>query len=274
MDRNIGKGTFGIWPVFAKAVILLLVSLPLTPTAWSQEKAAEPADPRANYPNEFSAVSVRSYTREFAERFGLPAPQGEAPKDGILAIEFRVHQHWGHECVLNVYLDNKLNLAYPEGEIGFIYREKQLLQNLGDWKRLEDRKYTLSYDHKYNGKTVLSSADYVHRKSGFADDLSIRHYRKHFLPDVAYVSLWLPCSFPAKIVSRRSPMLLWLEKQGGKDYTKQLRYEPGDFYRFRIPLDFFERLAPHAAKAYAKDSAVLEKEYALRREKLQRQLKK
>ncbi len=234
--------------------------------------AAEPADPRANYPHEFVSVSVRSYTKEFAERFSLPAPQGEAPQDGIHAIEFRVHQHWGHECVLNVYLDNKLALAYPEGDLGFIYRERHLLN--GPSKRAEDNRFTSEYDHKYNGKTVLSSADYEHQKRGFMHGLSIRHYRKNFLPDIAYVSLWLPCSFPAKIVTRRAPILLWIEKTGSKGYTKELRYDPNDFYRFRIPLDFFDRLAPYAAKAYAKDSAVLEKEYALRRERLQRNLKK
>lgn len=271
MERCIRKGLFAKRPALALVAIFPLVSLLFVLAVGYPAQAAEPTDPRANYPNEFSSVSVRSYTREFAERFGLPAPQGEVPKDGIHAIEFRVHQHWGHECVLNVYLDNKLSLAYPEGDLGFIYRERHLLN--GPSKRKEDNRFTSGYDHKYNGKTVLSSADYVHRKIGFADDLSIRHYRKNFLPDIAYVSLWLPCSFPAKIVTRKSPMLLWLEKQGGKDYTKQLRYEPEDFYRFPIPLDFFERLASPAAKAYAKDAAVISKEDALRRQKLQQQQK-
>lgn len=233
-----------------------------------KEKAA---DPRAGYPNEFSNVSIQSYTKELAKRFGLSPHTGDTPKDGIYALEFRIHQNWSNQCVFNVYLDNKLDLLYPEGDVGYAYLEQHLLKRTSN--RGDDNRFINTYEHKYRRKAFLTSEDYVYRKSGFSTSLLMRHYRKYFLPDVALLSLRIPCAL--SIVQEGTDHLqLWLEKSGGKNYTKLLRVDPEDFYRLRIPKGLYNQFVPYAIKARDKNNKVINMESEIRRKMRQLKSKK
>jgi hypothetical protein len=134
------------------------------------------------------------------------------------------------------------------------------------WKSTDDRAYFIAYDKKYTRKARLTSVDFVYQKQGFGFDLIVRHYRKHYLPDLAYLSLDVGCNM---LSGKQGPMLLWIEKHSGKDYTKQIAPEPDDFYKFYIPKDFFDRLATTVKRASDNDNAVMAKEAELRRRKRQ-----
>ncbi len=70
-----------------------------------------------------SKISAWSYNEVFGRRFSLPEMTEEGLLKDVWAMEFRLvrdmHDSAPYQCLLNVYVNNKLKIWYPRGRRGF-----------------------------------------------------------------------------------------------------------------------------------------------------------
>lgn len=204
-------------------------------------------------------MRIVAYTKAFAERFGLPAPKpGTEPSGGLEAIEFAIEKGpaWAplYYCNYYLYVDSTLPIKFPEvGGAGNVYmlvgKTHFLSRTHEQWMKwpLEDRKYSSNLKGKYNRKANLASMDYIPNKQGAIDSLLYVEYYKNLLPGLSYVKLDAPP--PMIIDSQRKNIGIWLQKESKTDYGSQVHVDPGDFLKFPIPEQIFEKVREWGLKA-------------------------
>ena len=197
-------------------------------------------------------VSVWSYSKMFAKRFSLPEMADERLPSDVWAMEFRLV--WRildgdasfYDCELHVYINNKLKILYPEGDVGSIetLRMEKPAQP-AKMPNAEDRLFHGKQSSSYNLKAVFSSKS---KKNSLGGTVPYQHYRKYFLSDVAYLAFSLSgCSAFGN--PDEYQFSWWLEKEGGRDYRQWSKLDPNDFYQFEISKAFVQRFYPHAKLA-------------------------
>jgi len=197
-------------------------------------------------------MRATAYTKAFAKRFALPEPQpGTEPEGGIQAMEFAVETNPNapyYYCKLYLYFDNKLPIAYPEGETGIQHlpsRRTQLMtfDARTRWLALseKDRLHFNERAGRYRRSAALASSNYEWHKQGLFADMFYEEYHTNLFPGLAYLKIDMAC--PTAQWGERYPSLeVWLKKKGAPDYRHQTRINSDDFLRFPVPNAFFKTI--------------------------------
>jgi hypothetical protein len=251
------------WPsAIAFATAFSVLTFATCSSAWGQT-AAIPV------PSAAVKRAVVAYSQEFARRFALEAPSKELELAAPLqALEFRVERsRWQpelNECLLSAYIDARVPLYFPHPALAdsqaislrlnhfFIHP----LSRQRGWQKLsiEDRDHLSRIHRTFNRNAAFSTADYEPpgRRGGFFD-VGNDEFRRELFPGLNYLRLGVGCHLP-RWFGLRHPMLLWLKREDGKDYSRILSFDPQDFERFELPRAFVERMSALANDA-SKDAS-------------------
>ncbi|HWQ38264.1 MAG TPA: hypothetical protein VNM24_06555 [Burkholderiales bacterium] len=244
--------------------------------------AQEPPSPAPLPVEQMRAVA---YTKEFARRFRLPEPTpGSEPSGGLQAIEFFVEKGppWASEfyyCIFKLYVDSNLPIAFPQpGTAGskwlLVYAKHFFLWPDPDNRRWlsfseADRKHHADRQSAYDRLAAIATPDFEFLARGAYEDIGFDEYYRELFPGLSYVQLSTGC-FSERKLSRRPEWQLWLKKEGGRDYRRQLRIHPEDFLKFTIPRQLLARVVEFSAQADRYNAVVREHEYKLQRERAAR----
>lgn len=257
---------------------LLSVGLCIIAGLWLATLSTADADDKKSAPPPIEQMRAVAYTKEFAKRFALPDPEpGTEPEGGMQAMEFAVEPSPNapyYYCKLYLYLDNKLSIAYPEGDTGVAYlpsRRTQLMTFDAQtrWLRLseEDRLYFGERQSRYTRMTVLASPDYDYpenfteppKKPYGAIGMFYEEYHRNLFSGLAYLKIDMGC--PAySWVDKIDTGEIWLKREGGKDYRKQVRMERQDFLRFNLPPNFYRQIIQWSKQTAAYNRPLMEEQ--------------
>lgn len=216
------------------------------------------------------------YTKAFAKRFTLPDPEpGSEPEGGMQAMEFAVESSNNapyYYCKLYLYLDNKLPVAYPEGDTGVAHlpsRRTRLMtfDAKTRWLGLseKDRIHFNERQGRYNAMTWLATPDYPGyfeekpKKPYAAVGMFYDEYHRDLFPGLAYLKIDMGC--PAySWVDKVDVIQIWLKREGGKDYRKQLQKDPADFLKFTLPSSFYRQIAQWTKQIAAYNRPLIEEQ--------------
>ncbi len=216
------------------------------------------AEAKEPTPLDTDAMRAAVYTKEFAKRFALPAPEaGTEPSGGVQAMEFAVEPGpwWlgetaSYYCKLYLYLDNKLPIAYPEeavrGTVNIPSQKTKLMTIERErWLSLseKDRLHFGERSSRYTRKSMLTTTDFVWNKAGGGVGMFYDEYHRDLFPGLAYLKISMGCpnfSWMDKIET----IQIWIQREGTKDYRHQDREDPEDFLKFTLPKSFFGRIHP------------------------------
>jgi hypothetical protein len=197
---------------------------------------------------------VHAYTKAFAKRFVLPAPNIELePNGGLQAIELSIEKTQGSEgsywCVLKTYLDSSLPIAYPLNGSGgsrnlvelpehFIFDNNASNQR---WLSLsvEDRLH-FSSQNTFGRRAALASPDLDWPKKGYWGGLVYDGFYRELFSGVSYIKFGGSCgAFVAGEAA--GSVQLWIERVGGADYARIVKPDPQDFLKLNLPSRFYKR---------------------------------
>jgi len=272
----------------------LLLCLP-APRAFGLDtpNSAGPANARPA-PLPIEQMRAVAYTKDFAKRFALPDPQpGTEPSGGIQAMEFAVedakakypHKRFAtYQCVLKLYLDNQLPVAYPEEGVAGTQRmlifpahffvrsdpgnKQQPKLSPNDGQHFNER------NGRYNRMTMLASPEYDHpehtqgppKKSYGGHGIFYEEYHRDLFPGIAYLKIDMTCP-TYSWMDEVDTVQIWLKREGAKDYRKQLRMEPQDFLKFTISSKIYRQILGWRKDVAAYNKPLIEKLDAERRSK-------
>lgn len=247
--------------------------------AFSVANAKEPAQPSLLPIEQMRAVA---YTKDFAKRFALPDPElGSEPSGGVQGMEFAVepgprHGRGLYYCKLKLYLDNTLPLAYPEEGVAGADHMLRQSSHFFMWPNPENKRW-LSLPEKdrlhfnerngrYNRKSLLATPDYNElNRRGAGVGMFYEEYHRDLFPGLAYLKIDMAC--PAySWVDKVEVVQIWLEREGGKDYRKQLREDPNDFFKFTIPQLFYRKIVTWTKEVAGYNSTIIQEQARQRRE--------
>lgn len=270
-----------------KKPFLALLLIAVLPWPWTFP-SAHAKEPQAPAPLPIEQMRAVAYTQEFAKRFALPDPQpGTEPEGGIQAMEFAVedakakypHKRFAtYQCVLKLYLDNKLPIAYPEE--GVAGAKSMLIQPIHfflwpdpdnkHWLRLseQDRKYFGVRQGRYNLMAWLATPDFLWRKQGnTSGSMSYEEYHRDLFPGLAYLKIDMTCQ-AYSWMDKAEAMQLWLRHERAPDNQK-LRIEAEDFVRFAVPYLFYQKVIGWSKQTHVYNARILDEENAKRRSQQQ-----
>ena len=276
LSRKFATIDEAVGQIFRRFLWLLLSPLILATTSFASAAGESSVAPNDPVLGSKSRISVWSYSKSFAKRFNLPEMVEEGLPPDIWALEFRLvwrdleNEASFYDCELHAYVNNKLKILFPEGEVGSIETLAMARPaQPAKMPSLDDRAFHGGQSSSYRLKAVFSSKS---KKSSLGGTVPYLRYRKYFLSDVAYLVFSLSgCSALGDPKEYESE--LWIEKEGGRDYHQSTRLDGNDFYQFRIPQAFVQRFYPHAKMANDRNSARIAAENRSRREKLRQQNK-
>ncbi len=215
-----------------------------------------PAQENAPFSNPTEQMCTVAYSREFAQRFGLPEPRpGWETQPPLHGIEFVVEPAppWakGHYCAYKLYLDSSLPLAYGnEGPTGdfrpYVAAQHFFVRDPDNPKAKSARSVLFDKVSGYGGMAVVATPDYVYEKKGAATDAGVgqEEYVRELLPGITYLKLGGSCGMMS-YERRANTMQLWLKKAGGKDYRKVVQWDPDDFIKLPpLPAGFYRQTLP------------------------------
>ncbi|MFO1207213.1 MAG: hypothetical protein U1E63_16065 [Burkholderiales bacterium] len=255
---------------------ILSVAVACAPVAIAQPAplSADPPPP----PLPIEQMRAFGYTKEFAQRFALPEPEpGWEPRDGLLAVEFRVEPIPGprgfYGCDFKLYIDGKLDIAFPEPGLSgssalygsrthpFIARGK----NEPDIP-LPDRRAHGERQRAFGQLAAIATGDYVMGKRGGLISSSISEFVRDLFPGVSYVRVH-DCTLALSPSGADENFNVWIKKSGGKDYTRTAERDPSDFYQFPLPPALIAKGRPWAEWVNRSNHFVHEKDARGRRER-------
>lgn len=258
----------------ARTLLLALLSLGVI--------AQEPPRPA---PLPVEQMRALAYTKEFARRFRLPEPApGAEPSGGLQAIEFFIEKGppWASEfyyCRFKLYVDSTLPIAYPEPGSGGTKRLLLYVWHFFLWPDPDnrrwlsfseaDRRHHAERQSAYDGLAAIATPDYEFQKRGGYEDIGFDEYYRELFPGLSYIQLSTGC-FSARKLSRRPEWQLWLKKEGGRDYRRQLRIHSEDFVKFTLPQPFLQKMIAFSEQGNRYNDAVHELELKQQRERAAR----
>jgi hypothetical protein len=187
------------------------------------------------------------YSEAFAQRFALPKAGVQPLDKGLLAVVLRIVErpddHPG--CFLDLYLDDSLDLAFPEGSEGVMSRPDD--ENPFFFVRGVEALAT--EDHRWNAQLGSFHAVACHKtpESCMDEQSGPYAYARHLLPGVALQTYAPSCNV---LDPQQGPTEIWLLRAGRdvKDLYPGSTDETG-LYRFAMPAALFEHAAPRVRQA-------------------------
>jgi hypothetical protein len=188
------------------------------------------------------------YSEAFGKRFSLPAGGIQPLDPGLQAVVVRVVQRTGREpgCYLDLYVDDSLNLAFPEGSEGLSYRpddEDPFFFVRGAALRGPAGHRWDAMLGGYRSVACRKGRDYcmVDEEGGPVA------YSRHLVPGTAYQTYEILCD---SLEPKHGPTEMWLLRSGHS--AEGLRWDSKDehaTYRFAMPAALFEHAAPRLRQA-------------------------
>lgn len=223
-----------------------------------RETMADPASPPSvqslNGPRSFRAMV---FSQAFGQRFSLPTG-GVQPLDaGLQAVVLRVVQRSGDhpDCYLDLYVDDSLDLAFPEGSEGMLGRP----DDENPFFFVHDMTPLGAEEHRWD--RMLGSFHAVAcRKSRdncrVSEQAGPYAYARHLVPGIALQTYSLSCN---AFEPKNGPTEMWLLR-AGRDAKElyPLSTDASATYRFAMPIALFEHAAPRVRQAikYYEDNPV------------------
>jgi hypothetical protein len=214
---------------------------------------------------------IATYSKSYATRFALPMPASENElSGGIQAIHFSIERGPDYApfygCKLKVYLNSDLPIAYPKNGVSgtrliVLQPEHFIFDNNVDNKRwlalsVEDRIH-FSSQNSFNRLAGLASPGLdVRKHNGFWTGAQYDSFYRDLFPGITYLKLDVGCGL-MQWGERYEFVQLWLERSGGKDYTKLVFEDPDDFLKFNIPSAFYKSTLKWAKIADTYNSALI-----------------
>ncbi len=227
-------------------------------------------------PPELSPNKLRTvvYTKEFAQRFGLVAPEhGTEPSGGIEAIEFTVEsglEPWVKwNPILKIYLNNRIPMGYPEnsvaGALNIVTHTSHFFLGpvAGKWPEAgrEERKHQSRLAGSYtSGRIGLASADHTYSpwsKKGLYISMFVAEYHRQLTPDLAYLKLiFIDDKGHLRTMDAAHPVPLdiWALKPDIPIEKTWAFREKDDFLKFPVPeivirkaINGIQEIGPHNA---------------------------
>lgn len=195
------------------------------------------------------AASYRAmvYTSEFAERFSLPKGGVQNLDPGlhavVLRIVERVEDHPG--CYLDFYVDDALDLAFPEGSEGVLSKED--FEN--PYFFVRDARTLGAEGHRWDARTGSFHAVACREdpKNCMVEESGPHAYARHLMPGIAFQSYAVMCS---ALDPNNGPTEMWMLRTGrdAKELQVQRSAETAT-YRFAIPSVLFQHAATRTRQA-------------------------
>ncbi len=196
-------------------------------------------------------MRVLAYSKEMAERFGLPAPrEGWETQPPLHAVEYLAEPPlpWTkvHSCAYKLYLDSQLPLAFGDSGPASDFRLYLSAQHFfaRDWDNPLSRTANIALGEKVGGfgrLALVATLDYVPdalrgAARGASIDVGVGQagYVRELLPGLTYLKLHGSCGMMSW-EKRVDTVQLWLKKADGKDYRKRLVPDPNDFIKLPLP---------------------------------------
>ncbi|MCK5311889.1 MAG: hypothetical protein KAJ62_07260 [Desulfobacteraceae bacterium] len=214
------------------------------------------ADRNINYEDvDLEKLRIFTYTKYFAKRFGLPAPDMDnLPLDGIEAIEFTLEKPSPKSKVANkyfsmlrIYLKNDINIEFPgDCDAGdskittpnnhFFGRTHEIIMK---WTS-DDRKFFGKSESRYHMSAFYTTPDFgKHDSKGFQSSIRYVEYCKNIFQGISYIKLDTGL-YTLKSPSRW-PIVIGMKREGGSDYTdiRRSNFDLSEFIIFRLPKPFY-----------------------------------
>lgn len=213
--------------------------------AAASEETAPPAPPP------LESMRVLAYSKEMAQRFGLPAPhEGWETQPPLHAVEYSAEPPlpWAkvHGCAYKLYLDSQLPLAFGDNGPASDFRLYVSAQHFfaQDWSNPLSRAANISLGAKvgqFGRLARVASLDYVPNIQGASTDLDGQaEYVRELLPGLTYLKLRGSCGMMSW-EKQVDTVQLWLKKADGKDYRKRLVPDPSDFIKLTLPSALYRK---------------------------------
>lgn len=203
-------------------------------------KASQPSPPPPAKRSELFRAMV--YSAEFGQRFALPKGGVETLDPGVQAIALRVVQRPGGapDCFLDFYLDDTLDVAYPEGSEGvmihpdeedprFFVHDPALFGPEGErWNEMLGNYHSVAC-HQTPKKCMF-------------DGGGPYSFVRHVVPGISLQTYAPICS---ALEPENGPSEMWLLRQGRdvKD-VQDMAGDPSATFRFKVPFSLIEHAAP------------------------------
>jgi len=207
-------------------------------------QACSPAAQKADRPASYRAMV---YSAAFAERFSLPTG-GVQPLDaGLHAVALRVLERAGDtpRCRLDFYLEDSLDVAYPEGSEGVFLRpdDEDPFFFVSDYKLLGPENHR--WDPQLGSFHALACRKTP--QSCMLQEGPPYAFVRHLVPGVALQTYEVLCS---AFDPKHGPTEMWILRAGhdAKDLNPGSTNESAT-YRFAVPTALFDHAAARTRQA-------------------------
>ncbi|MBW7900128.1 MAG: hypothetical protein H3C26_01505 [Rhodocyclaceae bacterium] len=214
--------------------------------------AAAPEETIPPAPIPLENMRVLAYSKEMAQRFGLPAPrEGWETQPPLHAVEYRAEPPlpWAkvHGCAYKLYLDSQLPLAFgdsgPAGDFRLYVSAQHFFAQ--DWDNPSSRDAKIALSEKVGGfgrLALVATLDYAPDTRGASTDVGVSQaeYVRELLPGLTYLKLRGSCGMMSW-EKRVDTVQLWLKKANSKDYRKRLVPDPDDFIKLPLPSALYRK---------------------------------
>lgn len=187
------------------------------------------------------------YSAAFAERFSLLKSDAQPLDPGLLAVVLRIVERPGDtpRCRLDFYLDDTLDLAFPEGSEGVFLRP----DDEDPFFFMSDAKLLGPENHRWDAQLGSFHAVACRKKP---QDCMLQEgppyaFVRHLVPGVALQTYEVMCS---AFDPKHGPTEMWLLR-AGHDSRDLYAGSTDDraTYRFALPIGLFELAAPRVRQA-------------------------
>lgn len=186
------------------------------------------------------------YNKRFAQRFFLPISESYTLTENLQAIAVEFNKvNFGYSCELHLYIDSDLEIFNPEP--GSYYTIKPNSEYFFASKYNDRDLEGNSYEDLNHMRIRFNSDSQVSPALRFTRTLSYTRIHHAFLPDLTIVSLNTNCGMFNRT---HYPAAIWIQKQEvgdyllGNDGLAEIKY-PENSYRFQIPIQLIEQIAPY-----------------------------
>ena len=273
---NEGRLTSAIRLRFWQFVISLVAALSMGDPALCY------AQTTVRQPLPLDEAKVSAYSKAFAKRFGLTEGASDFElSGGIQAIQFSMEMGPKfapyYLCKFKVYLDSSLPIAYPLAGVSgsrdlvqmpehFIYYDGNIYLGQKRWLSLgaEDRRYFSEQD-KFRNRAALASPDVQLPTRGYWAGVVYDSFYQELFPGITYIKFDSNCGSLAD-GAKSERIQLWIERVGGKDYSRIVYPDSADFLKFDLPIAFYKAVVKWAKPADEYNRAVIDGKVAKERD--------
>jgi hypothetical protein len=199
------------------------------------------------------------YSRAFAERFALPVEGSVSLEPGVLGMALQVTQaaDLNPNCLLYLYVDHSLPLAYPDKTQDSLENLDPLAGPLFFVTKLNDEDGTASNARLSDMPVLFLSRAYAEKqKRGVTDGGPAWAYYRDLLPGLNVIVYSAVCS---GLDPANGPADLWLRRSGHEDADLDPVTPSADVaVRIAVPMPLLEASAVATSRA-AKQPLVLKR---------------